>query len=200
MARSRRGRPIRRRYWPRKVSRARAESFLDFGGAQKTSSFCQIRESAGNALTQAHHMKTNISPTAKPSPETGSESIRRAISRPPIPRRDERKASRDSRQCTMATHFESGQVIFRAGEPANGFYLIESGKVVLEEPHSDGEPMMIDVVSDGEPLGWSWLFCPISGNSMHAPSSLVAPCVCPASCCGNIAMKISFSATSFSNA
>ena len=28
---------------------ARAESFLDFGAAQKTSNFCQIRESAGNA-------------------------------------------------------------------------------------------------------------------------------------------------------
>jgi hypothetical protein len=38
--------------------------------------------------------------------------------------------------------------------------LIERGKVVLEEPHSDGEPMMIDMVSDGEPLGWSWLFAP----------------------------------------
>ena len=62
--------------------------------------------------------------------------------------------------CTIDTHFEPGQVIFRAGEPANGFYLIETGKVVLEEPHGDGGSMMIDVVSDGEPLGWSWLFAP----------------------------------------
>jgi len=60
----------------------------------------------------------------------------------------------------MATCFEPGQVIFQAGEPANGFYLIEHGKVVLEEPYSDGEPMLIDMVSDGEPLGWSWLFSP----------------------------------------
>ena len=40
---------IRRRYGPRKISRARAESFLDCGGAQKTGSFCQIRESADKA-------------------------------------------------------------------------------------------------------------------------------------------------------
>jgi len=63
-------------------------------------------------------------------------------------------------ECTMETRFEPGQVIFRAGESANGFYLIERGIVVLEEPHGDGEPMMIDMVSDGEPLGWSWLFSP----------------------------------------
>ena len=63
-------------------------------------------------------------------------------------------------ECTIETHFEPGQVIFRAGDPANGFYLIESGKVVLEEPQADGKGMMIDVVSAGEPLGWSWLFAP----------------------------------------
>ena len=63
-------------------------------------------------------------------------------------------------QCTMETHFEPGQVIFHAGDPANGFYLIESGKVVLEDPPSDGERTMIDLVSSGEPLGWSWVFSP----------------------------------------
>ncbi len=62
--------------------------------------------------------------------------------------------------CAMPTQFESGQVIFRAGEPANGFYLIEDGTIVLEERHEDGEVVVIDVVSDGEPLGWSWLFPP----------------------------------------
>jgi CRP/FNR family transcriptional regulator, cyclic AMP receptor protein len=58
-------------------------------------------------------------------------------------------------ECALATHFEPGQVIFRAGEPANGFYLLETGKVVLEEP-----PTTIDIVAAGEPLGWSWLFAP----------------------------------------
>ena len=31
--------------------------------------------------------------------------------------------------CAMASHFKSGQIIFREGEIANRFYLIESGKV-----------------------------------------------------------------------
>ena len=34
--------------------------------------------------------------------------------------------------CAMAVHFKTGQIIFREGEMANRFYLIETGKVVLE--------------------------------------------------------------------
>jgi CRP-like cAMP-binding protein len=32
----------------------------------------------------------------------------------------------------MRAHFHAGEVIFRQGETANRFYLIENGKVVLE--------------------------------------------------------------------
>ena len=60
----------------------------------------------------------------------------------------------------MPTEFDAGQIIFREGDPANGFYLIETGTVVLEGKRSDGEPVVIDTVSAGEPLGWSWLFSP----------------------------------------
>jgi CRP/FNR family transcriptional regulator, cyclic AMP receptor protein len=60
----------------------------------------------------------------------------------------------------MPTEFNAGQVIFRAGEAANGFYLIESGTVVLEGTLNDREAVVIDTVSAGEPLGWSWLFSP----------------------------------------
>src|ERR1700730_96646 len=35
-------------------------------------------------------------------------------------------------QSATPTQFDAGQVIFRAGEPANGFYLIETGHVALE--------------------------------------------------------------------
>ena len=34
--------------------------------------------------------------------------------------------------CAMAVRFEKGQTIFREGEMANRFYLIETGKIVLE--------------------------------------------------------------------
>ena len=63
-------------------------------------------------------------------------------------------------QSAVLTHFEKDQVIFKAGEPANGFYLIESGTVALEGSVLDHGPITTDVVSAGEPLGWSWLFPP----------------------------------------
>lgn len=62
--------------------------------------------------------------------------------------------------CATPTEFEAGQTIFVEGDPANGFYLIETGKVVLEGKTRDGDPVVIDTVSAGEPLGWSWLFAP----------------------------------------
>jgi CRP/FNR family transcriptional regulator, cyclic AMP receptor protein len=62
--------------------------------------------------------------------------------------------------CAMPTEFDAGQIIFLEGDPANGFYLIETGNVVLEGETGAGERVVIDTVSAGEPLGWSWLFPP----------------------------------------
>jgi CRP-like cAMP-binding protein len=62
--------------------------------------------------------------------------------------------------CATPTEFDAGQMILREGELAAGFYLIESGTVVLEGKRDDGETVVVDTVSAGEPLGWSWLFPP----------------------------------------
>ncbi|HXM73881.1 MAG TPA: cyclic nucleotide-binding domain-containing protein [Chthoniobacterales bacterium] len=61
--------------------------------------------------------------------------------------------------CAMRSHFKAGQVIFREGESANRFYLIEHGKVALESS-TLGEPVRIEEIGDGDLLGWSWLFPP----------------------------------------
>ena len=62
--------------------------------------------------------------------------------------------------CAMAVHFEKGQIIFREGEMANRFYLIETGKVVLESSERLGNPVIIDTIGRGNLLGWSWMFPP----------------------------------------
>ena len=62
--------------------------------------------------------------------------------------------------CVTPTEFDAGQVVLREGEPASGFYLIETGAVTLEAKAEDGKTVVIDTVSAGEPLGWSWLFPP----------------------------------------
>ena len=61
--------------------------------------------------------------------------------------------------CAMRLHFGAGHVIFREGESANRFYLIEHGKVTLESS-TLGEPITIEEIHDGDLLGWSWLFPP----------------------------------------
>jgi len=60
----------------------------------------------------------------------------------------------------MKTTFEAGKVIFAEGETANRFYLIETGKVVLESRGKQNELVTIEVIGSGDLLGWSWLFPP----------------------------------------
>jgi CRP-like cAMP-binding protein len=62
--------------------------------------------------------------------------------------------------CAMAVQFQKGQVIFREGELANRFYLIETGKVTLESSGGEGNPVVIDTIGAGDLLGWSWMFQP----------------------------------------
>jgi CRP-like cAMP-binding protein len=62
--------------------------------------------------------------------------------------------------CAIAVHFKKGQTILREGDFANRFYLIESGRVVLESGEGLGEPVMVDTIGPGDLLGWSWMFQP----------------------------------------
>jgi len=62
--------------------------------------------------------------------------------------------------CAMFTKFEPGELIFREGDPANRFYLIQKGKVILESQAGGRGRTPIQTVEAGEVLGWSWLFPP----------------------------------------
>lgn len=64
----------------------------------------------------------------------------------------------------MRAEFKAGEVIFREGDPANRFYLIESGKVELESRKQDRPPVHIQTIGAGDVLGWSWLFPPYYWN------------------------------------
>lgn len=62
--------------------------------------------------------------------------------------------------CASIKQFEKGEVIFRAAEPADGFYLIENGSVALEGSVFEHGAITTDTLVAGEPLGWSWMFPP----------------------------------------
>lgn len=73
--------------------------------------------------------------------------------------------------CAELQEYAADQILFRAGDPARGFYLIESGRIAVENTEEGHAPVEIDVVQAGEPLGWSWMFepfrCEYSGRAME---------------------------------
>lgn len=69
--------------------------------------------------------------------------------------------------------FQSGEILFREGEPANRFYLIESGRVAIEAGSQPGKS--VQTLGPGEVLGWSWLFPPFS---WHFSARALEPTQC----------------------
>jgi CRP/FNR family transcriptional regulator, cyclic AMP receptor protein len=62
--------------------------------------------------------------------------------------------------CAMQTCFEERQSIFREGDSANRFYLIQEGRVVMETETAERSVIPIQIIGPGDALGWSWLFQP----------------------------------------
>jgi CRP/FNR family transcriptional regulator, cyclic AMP receptor protein len=62
--------------------------------------------------------------------------------------------------CAIPVRFKTGQTILREADLANRFYLIESGKVVLESGEGFGEAVIVETIGAGDLLGWSWMFSP----------------------------------------
>lgn len=60
----------------------------------------------------------------------------------------------------MEMRFEAGDSIFQTGSPANRFYLILEGAVVLESEMTERGAISIQTLGPGDDLGWSWLFPP----------------------------------------
>lgn len=56
--------------------------------------------------------------------------------------------------------FEPRELIVHEDEPAEKFYLITEGNVVIEIFANGRGPVMIQSVGVGEVLGWSWLVAP----------------------------------------
>jgi CRP/FNR family transcriptional regulator, cyclic AMP receptor protein len=61
--------------------------------------------------------------------------------------------------CARNEHVPAGAVLLREGEPADQFFLIRHGSVALEL-HAPGGTLLVQTLSDGEVVGWSWLFPP----------------------------------------
>ena len=62
--------------------------------------------------------------------------------------------------CASEATFKAGDFIFREGDLATHFWLIRQGKVSLEIFAPGRGPIMIETLSDGDVMGWSWIVEP----------------------------------------
>jgi CRP-like cAMP-binding protein len=69
------------------------------------------------------------------------------------------------------SHFETGQAMLRQGDLANRFYLITSGRVLLEY-NAAGKMVPIQDLRAGDPLGFSWFFSP---DNLHFTATAQTP-------------------------
>jgi len=69
--------------------------------------------------------------------------------------------------------FDTGELIFGENEKADKFYIIKEGIVALETTLApDRDPITIQMLGEGDILGWGWLFPPYKA---HFDSKAVAP-------------------------
>ena len=61
--------------------------------------------------------------------------------------------------CARNAHYSAGEYLFHEDDPADAFYLIRSGRVVLQvrTPTND---VLLDATQEGDVIGWSWLVPP----------------------------------------
>ena len=72
----------------------------------------------------------------------------------------------------LEMRFAAAQTIFAEGSPANRFYLILDGEVVVESEKEDRNMIPIQTLGPGDALGWSWLFPPYY---LHFSARAVTP-------------------------
>ncbi len=66
--------------------------------------------------------------------------------------------------------FKEGDFIFHESDKADKFYIIEEGIVALETRLApDRDPITIQMIGEGDVLGWGWLFPHISATSTRRP-------------------------------
>lgn len=66
--------------------------------------------------------------------------------------------------CASNVRFESGETIYRQGDPADRFWVVRHGRVALDMYVPQRGPVTIQTLIEGDLLGWSWLVPPYQRN------------------------------------
>ena len=62
--------------------------------------------------------------------------------------------------CGENAAYQAGEYLVRSGTPAEHFFMVRKGRVSLEITIPGKDPFVFETVSEGEVIGWSWLFEP----------------------------------------
>jgi len=74
--------------------------------------------------------------------------------------------------CAKSVRFDAGEALLHEGEEANQFFLIREGLVSVGITVPPAGSQILQTVSAGEMLGWSWLFPP---HRWHFDAHAVEP-------------------------
>lgn len=74
--------------------------------------------------------------------------------------------------CARRASFSDQEAVFTHGAPADAFYLLLSGGITVEIGAISGPPLMLEELTAGSVLGWSWLIPPYR---WHFQARAVAP-------------------------
>ncbi|MCK1797711.1 Crp/Fnr family transcriptional regulator [Streptomyces sp. XM4193] len=66
------------------------------------------------------------------------------------------------RQLGREVAFSSGERIFEEGDRADRFWIVHTGSVTLEQRVPGRSAQVVENISHGELLGWSWFFPPFA--------------------------------------
>jgi CRP/FNR family transcriptional regulator, cyclic AMP receptor protein len=58
--------------------------------------------------------------------------------------------------------YRPGEPLFNEGEPANRFFLLQQGSIVLEAHEPNDGTVVVQLLGPGDVFGWSWLFQPFT--------------------------------------
>jgi len=63
-------------------------------------------------------------------------------------------------ECASHIRFHAEDILFRAGDSADHFYIIKEGKISLDVSVPGRGSVSIQTIYGGDVIGWSWLFPP----------------------------------------
>jgi CRP-like cAMP-binding protein len=84
--------------------------------------------------------------------------------------------------CAETMVFDTDELIYRQGDEADAFYLIQNGRIALELPAGHQGILIIQTIGEGEMLGWSWIFPPyrrqFDARSLRSSRAIVLQAEC----------------------